>query len=107
MADNKEALPELPAPEISFRKARDDCDEDFAYSAEQMHSFREAGVSELRAEVERLRNVGDQLSNVAFNWGQQAGYRLEARDCDMLNNLRRQWDAARSAASGESAEGGV
>jgi hypothetical protein len=38
------------------------------------------------------RLVGAQLSNVAFNWAQPA-YGLSERDREMLDSLRRQWDA--------------
>lgn len=54
---------------------------------------------QLRAEVERLRAIGSQLANVAFNWSQEAngtGQRLSAEDRDLLKSLQTQWDHART-----------
>lgn len=48
----------------------------------------------LQALAEERDSVGAQLANVAFNWSQKMGYALTSDDCEMLNRLRREWDAA-------------
>lgn len=58
---------------------------------------REARIDALRAAVARLREVGGQLSNVAYNLGQPA----RAWDESMrlgLADLARQWDSAAGTA---------
>lgn len=113
MADNKD-LPELPA--AAYRRLSDrQSGLDRYYTADQMHAFREAGVSELRAEVERLRGelfkLGRMSEAPCFCCGYNgAGYFQPASHpcADQHHRLFHGDDgAARSAASGESAEGGV
>ena len=42
--------------------------------------------------------AGGQLANVAFNLAQRAGQPLSTNDVEMLDNLRRKWDASLGAA---------
>lgn len=92
MADNKEALPEPVILGTSrfgsiFR----------GHTAEQMHAFREAGVSELRAEVERLREALRETLRLV-----EQEEAIECRGFSCTEAIRRL-----VAASGESAEGGA
>jgi hypothetical protein len=48
--------------------------------------------------VARMRSVGAQLANVAFNWAQRPGHVLTGDDAALLDKLRRQWDEALYAA---------
>lgn len=108
MADNKEALPVLPLSPYLFTEwaTPGERTSQTMYTADQMRAFREAGVSELRAEVERYKLARDDIKalhqaqtinnqNYSNQWHEAIDAALEA------------FDAARSAASGESAEGGV
>lgn len=47
--------------------------------------------------ADALREAGNQLANLAFNWAQQPGYTLTSDDVALLDKLRRQWDDARAA----------
>lgn len=48
----------------------------------------------LRKEVDELRRVGSQLSNVAYNLAQESSYKLlDASLKTRLDQLRREWDA--------------
>ena len=42
--------------------------------------------------------VGGQLANVAFNLAQRVGQPLSTHDAEILDKLRREWDAAACAA---------
>ncbi len=51
-------------------------------------------VRQLRLEVQALRNVGHQLSNIAFNFAQESSHKeISAHDKETLDRLRRAWDA--------------
>lgn len=50
-----------------------------------------------RTEITHVLTIGQQLSNVAFNWAQNEGRVLTAADCAMLADVRRQWDEAAAA----------
>lgn len=59
----------------------------------------EAGLPEREAFLQLL-HIGGQMSNLCFNWSQEAnrvGATLEGNDRSMLSNLRKQWDEARAA----------
>ena len=59
------------------------------------------GLACAREDAERLRSVGAQLGNVAYNLAQKPGHALTSDDVSMLDKLRRQWDdAARAATKG-------
>lgn len=45
-----------------------------------------------------IRRVGAQLRNVAFNLAQRVGQPLSTHDAEILDRLRREWDAAMRAA---------
>ncbi len=48
----------------------------------------------LRKEVKELRRVGQQLSNVAYNMGQEGSHKeIRPEDKAIFNRLRREWDA--------------
>lgn len=51
-----------------------------------------ATKTELRQEIAELRNVGQQLANIALSWskGKQV---LDPDDRELLSVLRRDWDA--------------
>lgn len=52
----------------------------------------------LTDERAKLLDIGQQFSNVAFNWSQNVGRVLTEADCAMLKKLQREWDdAARQA----------
>jgi len=44
--------------------------------------------------VKRLRETGDQMSNVLFNWSQKKD-KFTAAEIQMIKALQEQWDAAR------------
>lgn len=46
--------------------------------------------------AERLRNVGAKLANCAFNLAQKTGETLTGDDTAILDQLRKDWDAAAS-----------
>lgn len=47
-----------------------------------------------RQRAEQLRRVGSVMSNVCFNLSQQRGKVLDQHDCEVMDELRREWDAA-------------
>lgn len=49
-------------------------------------------VRELKFEIERLRFIGGQMSNICFNLSQQSGRVLVYNDCKIMGDLVRQWD---------------
>jgi hypothetical protein len=62
-----------------------------------------ARIAELEARIasngaEPLKHVGAQMANVMFNWAQNIGKTLRDDDCALMDKLRREWDAAVSAA---------
>lgn len=49
---------------------------------------------QLREEIDALRYVGQQLSNIAFNMGQETSHReIEPRVKAQMRDLQRKWDA--------------
>jgi hypothetical protein len=56
------------------------------------------GNAKLIASAPCMRRIGAQLSNVAFNLAQRVGQPLSTHDAEILDRLRREWDAAIRAA---------
>jgi hypothetical protein len=87
---------ESTAYEIEIRRLRHDIEHhvriatDAIQEAEQLRSELAAS----REREARMRGIGGQLSNVAFNLAQRPGEPLSSDDCSMLDRLRKQWDAA-------------
>lgn len=63
--------------------------------AQRVESIAIAGCDRRHA---KLRSIGGQLSNVAFNLAQCKDRPLGARDVELLDKLRREWDEAIGAA---------
>lgn len=81
-AQLRAALEQAKEREAFYLAATRDAQEIAAYYGEQ---------------VALLRGIGGQMSNVCFNWSQEAnhvGARLDGNDRNMLANLRKQWDEA-------------
>lgn len=57
--------------------------------------MEKATKEDLRAEIAELREVGQLMSNICFNWGQSgAGFHtLTQDDKDYIDGLRIKWDA--------------
>jgi hypothetical protein len=64
-----------------------------------------------------VRSIGNQMANVMYNLAQQVGKPLGRRDCEVMDQLRRQWDdamriqragaqAAQAAVAHDHSEGG-
>lgn len=66
--------------------------ESTAYEIELRRLRAELAAS--REREARMRDIGGQLSNAAFNLAQRPGEPLSSDDCSMLDRLRKQWDAA-------------
>lgn len=49
------------------------------------------------APLPALLRVGEQLSNIAFNWSQVADHKISDREREMLRKLAADWDNARRA----------
>ena len=60
---------------------------------EERDSLR-AELAACREREARMRGIGGQLSNAAFNLAQRAGHVISSDDCSLLDGLRKQWDAA-------------
>ena len=114
MADNKEALPvvvRMRAPHKVWCAQLDPtpgpCDCGAALIQLTDHATATAALSELRAEVERLRSVVTEATafiELKCDWTSHGNvYSARRIYPDLFSRL----DTARSAASGESAEGGV
>jgi hypothetical protein len=56
---------------------------------------RKALKSELRREINNLRRIGEQMSNVCFNLAQDRN--IEARHRVTMDELRRKWDDIKRA----------
>lgn len=53
-----------------------------------------ATKKELRQEIQRLRHVGQQFSNMAFNWSQgSTPTQIDMRGKDKLRSLYKEWDS--------------
>jgi hypothetical protein len=63
--------------------------------AQRVEALAIAGCEKRHAAT---KSVGSQLSNVAFNLAQRVGQPLTTHDAEILDKLRRQWDAAVGAA---------
>lgn len=117
MADNKEALPVLMCA-INSAAVGDDPDwrevqEQYRENADVVrfcdHATATAALSELRAEVERYRAAMMKIMWLRTPGGSPSKYQYEV-ECiaaKVLGSEAFTAAAARSAASGESAEGGV
>lgn len=59
----------------------------------------EQQVTALKEELQARRNVGQILSNIAFNWGQEGVdfHTIDQNDKNMLTEWRKKWDAIRRA----------
>lgn len=55
---------------------------------------------------QRLINAGATLANIAFNLAQRGPGEFTARDAMVLDQARKDWDAARSATQADAAEVG-
>jgi hypothetical protein len=44
-----------------------------------------------------VTHIACMMGNMIYNLAQKKGHMLTAADCEMFNNLRKQWDAARPA----------
>lgn len=42
----------------------------------------------------KLESIGAEFANLAFNWAQNPGHVLTARDCEMLRETQKRWDDA-------------
>ncbi len=47
---------------------------------------------QLREEISELRRVGQTLSNIAYNLGQNLGYTLDSHVRNKLKSLQIEWD---------------
>lgn len=61
-----------------------------------------ATKADLRREIQELREIGGQMSNICFNLGQNAVYEdlgkmVTGRDLVSLRELQQQWDAIKRA----------
>ena len=54
--------------------------------------YKRPTITDLRQEIAELRHVGGQMANVCFNWSQSKDS-ISLHDREMLDQLRRQWDA--------------
>lgn len=70
-----------------FAHAQCDC------NAGELERLRAELAAILKRE-KRVRGIGGQLSNVAFNLAQRAGHVISSDDCSLLDGLRKQWDDA-------------
>ncbi len=53
-----------------------------------------ATKAQLRKEIAALRHVGQKLSNLAFNMGQEAGYKeVPGPEKAMMRKLQKEWDS--------------
>lgn len=55
---------------------------------------QEAEIAALREALDRVKQAGVPLENIAFNLAQQSGRTLSKRECDLINLARKDWDAA-------------
>lgn len=44
--------------------------------------------------LERVRSIGQRMSNVLHNWAQRPGYVLDKRECEGMRSVYLEWDAA-------------
>ena len=63
--------------------------------AQRVEALAIAGCDKRHATA---KAIGGQLSNVAFNLAQRVGQPLTTHDAEILDRLRRDWDAAISGA---------
>ena len=63
--------------------------------AQRVEALAIAGCDKRHAAA---KAIGGQLSNVAFNLAQRTGQPLTTHDAEILDRLRREWDAAVRAA---------
>lgn len=65
-----------------------------------------ASAEVLRSHAE-IQRIGCEMSNVLFNLAQKAGEPLGDHECEAMDKLRKQWDAAYRALKTESQKGGA
>lgn len=64
--------------------------------------MKKADKARLRQEIAELRHVGAQMANVFFNWSQNRQV-IDPGDREMMNRVRRNWDAIQRAEKAEGA----
>jgi hypothetical protein len=100
-------LPPLPAYELVLIKQYMVGNYLSVYRSFQMRDYARAALAARPAPTEdefaktmsdvNVTNIACMMGNMIYNLAQKKGHILTAADCEMFNNLREQWDAARQA----------
>lgn len=80
----------------TVRKLRDEASEAIGSLASERlaNAMLTNEIDALKAEIDALRRIGGQLSNIAFNVSQNPDRVLSVAVCSTLDNIRKEWDAA-------------